>query len=79
MLPKGLGMFASSQFYLNQAALCAKSAAGTLLPNQRETFLRAQAAWQALADREIEIKAARDLRDAERAEAGVSLEQTTVS
>lgn len=59
----------TSGFYLAQAANCARSAAATQLDNQRETYLRAQAAWQALADREIGVKAARDLREAERAEA----------
>lgn len=60
-------MSASSQFYLSQAALCARSAAGASLANERDKYLRAQAAWQALADRELGIKAAREKRDAERA------------
>ena len=60
-------MSASGKFYLAQAALCAQSAQGTALANQREKYLRAQAAWQALADREIGIVAARDLREAEKA------------
>jgi hypothetical protein len=59
-------MSASCQFYLDQAALCAKSAQGAKLANQRETFVRAGAAWQALADREIDIAAAREKRDAEK-------------
>jgi hypothetical protein len=44
-------MSAASTFYLAQAALCAKAAAAATLPNQRERALRAQEAWQALADR----------------------------
>lgn len=59
-------MSASCQFYLDQAALCAKSAERATLANQRETFTRAGAAWQALADREIEITVAREKRDAEK-------------
>lgn len=57
-----------SQFYLAQAALCARSAAETPLLNQRDKYLRAQTAWQALADRELGIKAAREQREAERAD-----------
>jgi hypothetical protein len=59
-------MSASCQFYLDQAALCAKSAECATLDNQRATYVRAGAAWQALADREIEITAAREKRDAEK-------------
>ncbi len=59
-------MSASCQFYLDQAAMCANSAERATLSNQRETFTRAGAAWQALADREIEITAAREKRDAEK-------------
>jgi|GEM_PF-742699 len=59
-------MSASCQFYLDQAALCAKSAACATLDNQRATYVRAGAAWQALADREIEITIAREKRDAEK-------------
>lgn len=59
----------SSPFYLQQVSNCAKAAAATPLANQRETFLRAQAAWQALADRETAMKEAREKRDAEKAAA----------
>ena len=59
-------MSASSQFYIDQAALCAKSAEGATLANQRETYMRAGAAWQALADRENDIATAREKRDAEK-------------
>lgn len=64
--PKGAEMSASCQFYLDQAALCAQSAARATLANQRETYVRAGAAWQALADREIDIATAREKRDAEK-------------
>ena len=58
-------MSAPSSFYTEQAAICAKSAAETLLPQLREKYLRSQAAWEALAERETDIKTARALRDAE--------------
>lgn len=58
-------MSAPSSFYSEQAAICAKSAADTALPQLREKYLRSQAAWEALADRETDIKAARAQRDAE--------------
>ena len=62
-------MTVSGQFFLNQASSCATSAAGSKLANQRETYLRAQAAWQALADREFGLKAARAQREADKADA----------
>ena len=65
-------MSASGKFYLAQAELCALSAEKTALANQKDKYLRAQAAWQALADREIGIVAARDLRDAEKAALGLA-------
>ncbi|KUR78971.1 hypothetical protein AQZ49_05995 [Novosphingobium sp. FSW06-99] len=65
-LAERVEMSASCQFYLDQAALCAKSAERATLANQRETYVRAGAAWQALADREIDITIAREKRDAEK-------------
>ena len=65
-------MSASGKFYLAQAALCAQNAQGTALANQRDKYLRAQAAWQALADREIGIVAARNLREAEKTAQGMT-------
>ena len=62
-------MTVSGQFFLTQASSCATSAAGSTLTNQRETYLRAQAAWQALADREFGLKAARAQREADKADA----------
>ena len=44
-------MTVAGNFYLNQVATCAKAANDAALDNQRETYLRAQAAWQVLADR----------------------------
>ena len=58
-------MSTPSSFYAEQALICAKSAAETLLPQLREKYLRSQAAWEALAERETSIKAARAIRDAE--------------
>jgi hypothetical protein len=60
-------MSTPGEFYTAQAASCAKSATDTPLPNLREKYLRAQAAWQALADREIGVRAAREQREAEKA------------
>ena len=60
-------MSASVTFYQAQANSCAASALTTKLDNEREKYLRAEQAWHALASREIEVKAARDLRDAEKA------------
>ncbi len=59
-------MTASSQFYLAQAANCTKSAQNAILANQRDMYLRAGAAWQALADREQDVTAAREQRDADK-------------
>ena len=39
-------------FYLRQVALSAKAASDSGLANQRDKYLRSQAAWQALADRD---------------------------
>jgi len=61
-------MSVSTQFYLDQAAQCGKDAQSALLQNQREVLLKAQAAWQAMADRAIRTAAARDRRDEERRE-----------
>jgi hypothetical protein len=56
-------MAAPATFYLEQAEICARSAAATLLGNQRETFLRSRAAWLALAARDIEVQAGRAARE----------------
>lgn len=40
-------------FYSAQVASCGASADASTLANQRQKFLDAQSAWQALADREL--------------------------
>jgi hypothetical protein len=60
-------MSVSTQFYLDQAAKCAREAGDALLPNRREVLIRAQASWQAMADKAIRVAAERDKREAERA------------
>lgn len=64
---------ADDQFYRNQAKACAEAAEGAQLDNQREKYLSAQRAWEALADRSEKIQTDRDKRLAEgkaRVEAG---------
>jgi len=46
-------------FYLRQVALSAKAADETDLANQRDKYLRSQAAWQVLADRAGKTAAAK--------------------
>lgn len=58
-------MIEPTLFYRGQAEDCARSAAEALLPNQRETFLRSEKAWQMLADRTALTAAARARREAE--------------
>lgn len=53
-------------FYRNQAESCAKAAAEAILENQRDKFLQAQAAWQALADKTAMVQAQAARREAER-------------
>lgn len=52
-------MSAPIEFYLQQAALCAKAAEATDLPNQRSKFLRSQQAWQEMANRRATVLAGR--------------------
>ena len=59
-------MSVASQFYSDQAKACALSAASSRLPNQRETFLRAEAAWQAMADRAQRVSTEREQREADK-------------
>jgi hypothetical protein len=56
-------MRATSQYLDAQASHFARKAADAVLANQREMFLRAGAAWQALADQERATKAERDRRN----------------
>lgn len=53
-------------FYQNQAESCGKAAAEASLENQRDKFLQAQAAWQALADKTAMVQARAAKREAER-------------
>ena len=59
-------MRGTSQFFQNQIDHFTLMAAGSALPNQREMFLRAQIAWQALADKESSAQSERDKRTADR-------------
>jgi hypothetical protein len=56
-------------FYVRQAESCGKAAAEATLDNQRDKFLQAQAAWQALADKTAMVQAQAAKREAERARA----------
>jgi hypothetical protein len=55
-------MRGTSAFFETQVDLCGRQAADALLSNQRDMFLRAQAAWQVLADKETRVQAEREKR-----------------
>jgi hypothetical protein len=55
-------------FYVEQAVSCGKAAAAATLANERDKFLQAQAAWQALADGTAKAQAEAAKRDARRSE-----------
>ncbi len=55
-------MRATSLFYATQIEQCGRNAADAVLDNQRGMFLRAQAAWQTLADKEAAAQTERDKR-----------------
>lgn len=57
-------MAATTQFYLDQAAQCAREASAAGLANQRETLLRAEAAWLAMAARTSKVSSERERREA---------------
>jgi hypothetical protein len=57
-------MAATTQFYLDQAAQCARDASAAALSNQRDTLLRAEAAWLAMAARTSKVATERDRREA---------------
>lgn len=59
-------MSVATQFYLDQAAKCEREASDALLPNRREILLRAQASWQAMADKALRVAEERDKRESER-------------
>ncbi|MBW8754880.1 MAG: hypothetical protein JF595_12155 [Sphingomonadales bacterium] len=54
-------------FYIQQAANCGSAAAASTLINERDKYLQAQAAWQALADATAKTRDEAAKRDAERA------------
>lgn len=60
-------MAVPEEFYLQQAALSARSASETDLPNLRDKYLRSQAAWEVLARREVATRTAREKREADKA------------
>ena len=62
-------MRGSIEFFQTQIDHFIGMAAASALPNQREMFLRAQAAWQALADKEVLAQAERTKREGPRAPA----------
>ena len=71
-------MTTPASFYRLQAESCTRSAAATNLPNQRDTFLRAAAAWQDMADRSQRTVEARIVREEEsRARVAAGAAQTT--
>jgi hypothetical protein len=53
-------------FYTQQAENCRKAASEATLANERVKFLRAQAAWQALADKMARLQGEAAKREAER-------------
>ena len=55
-------MRGSSEFYQIQIGLCGEQAAKAGLDNQRAMYLRAQAAWQQLANAEAKVQAEREKR-----------------
>ena len=53
-------------FYAQQAENCRQSAATATLENERQKFLQAQMAWEALADKTAQTQAKAAMRDAKR-------------
>lgn len=68
-------MSVPDSFYEEQARICAAHAAETDLPMLREKYERAGAAWLALASRDGDIKAARDRRANDVAQAAAMAQQ----
>lgn len=56
-------MATPARFLLDQAESCARAAAAATLSNQRDTFLRSEAVWRTLAEREIATQTARAERE----------------
>lgn len=59
-------MAQAADFYIQQAASCGEAAEGATLANERDKYLQAQAAWQALADASAKTQEAARKREAER-------------
>ena len=59
-------MSEAQDFYLRQVAPSAKAAGETDLANQRDKYLRAQAAWQVLADRAGKTAATKAANEAQK-------------
>lgn len=51
------------EFYNHRARECQREADAALLSNQRDTFLRSQAAWLSLAARQKAIRLGREQRE----------------
>ncbi len=62
----GMNMRGTSEFYEIQIGLCGQQAAAAGLDNQRTMYLRAQAAWQQLANAEAKVQVERAKRLADR-------------
>lgn len=60
-------MVAISDLYFTRAAECAREAQATNLANVRTRFLRSEAAWRAMADRQLKTENERDRQAAEKA------------
>jgi hypothetical protein len=60
-------MSVNSDFYFARAAECAREARETKLDNVRDRCLRAEAAWQAMAERLLRIGEDRSRQAAEKA------------
>ncbi len=66
-------MSATSDFYITRADECAREAAGTMLDNVRERYLRSEIAWRQMADRllraeTMRLELARAKKDGDQAE-----------
>jgi hypothetical protein len=72
-------MAAPHTFYLEQAENCGKAADKAILPNEREKFLRAQASWEALANKSAKALADRAEREAQSELARSELAQSQLS
>jgi len=60
-------MAANSDYFLERAAECARTAAAATLANVRDQFLQSEATWRAMADKLQKAEASRAQLDAEKA------------